>query len=312
MKPSVVVVGGGVIGRTCALELARAGHAVTLVTADAPEDTTSARAGALWMPFHAAPIDQVLRWSARSLPRLEALGGDPASGVRMGEGRMLFRTDARDISWMPHVPGASLVDDPTDAPAGVTSYARATVPLIDMSRHLPWLQAQGAALGVAEVRRRIASVDEARGMADLVLLATALATDALVPGAGMYPIQGQIVRVRNPGGVPWILDGENPAGLSYIIPRVDDVVLGGTDIPHADSTELDPELEQRILATCAALVPALAGQPVMSRAVGLRPARDTVRLEREGDVIHCYGHGGSGVTMAFGCAEDVVALAAAA
>jgi D-amino-acid oxidase len=38
-----------------------------------------------------------------------------------------------------------------------------------------------------------------------------------------------------------------------------------------------------------------------------------VRLEREehGDgtpLVHCYGHGGAGVTLSWGCAADVVAL----
>ena len=38
----VAVVGGGVVGLTCALELARAGHRVRVHTADPPEATTSA------------------------------------------------------------------------------------------------------------------------------------------------------------------------------------------------------------------------------------------------------------------------------
>ena len=42
--------------------------------------------------------------------------------------------------------------------------------------------------------------------------------------------------------------------------------------------------------------------------VGLRPVRPAVRLEREGHVVHCYGHGGAGVTLSWGCAEDVAAL----
>ncbi|HMC79917.1 MAG TPA: FAD-dependent oxidoreductase, partial [Acidimicrobiia bacterium] len=45
--------------------------------------------------------------------------------------------------------------------------------------------------------------------------------------------------------------------------------------------------------------------------VGLRPfRRDSVRLEREpgARVIHNYGHGGSGVTLSWGCAEEVSAL----
>jgi D-amino-acid oxidase len=45
---------------------------------------------------------------------------------------------------------------------------------------------------------------------------------------------------------------------------------------------------------------------------GLRPSRSPVRLESEllpssnKLLIHCYGHGGSGITLAMGCAQDVV------
>jgi D-amino-acid oxidase len=50
---------------------------------------------------------------------------------------------------------------------------------------------------------------------------------------------------------------------------------------------------------------------------GLRPGRrGGCRLERgeEPDgmgrpVVHCYGHGGAGVTCSWGCANEVVALA---
>lgn len=48
--------------------------------------------------------------------------------------------------------------------------------------------------------------------------------------------------------------------------------------------------------------------------VGLRPGRPSVRLDVEYinnvngtlPVIHNYGHGGAGLTLAWGCAEDVV------
>ena len=47
--------------------------------------------------------------------------------------------------------------------------------------------------------------------------------------------------------------------------------------------------------------------------VGVRPCRDEVRLElewKEGHpIIHNYGHGGSGWTIVWGCADDVVHLA---
>jgi D-amino-acid oxidase len=55
---------------------------------------------------------------------------------------------------------------------------------------------------------------------------------------------------------------------------------------------------------------------VLGHAVGLRPARQDVRLEAEprpaGRLVHNYGHGGAGVTLSWGCAEEVVRLVAAA
>ena len=58
--------------------------------------------------------------------------------------------------------------------------------------------------------------------------------------------------------------------------------------------------------------PTLAGARVSGHKVGLRPARPSVRLEAEERgstrIVHCYGHGGAGVTFSWGCAEDVVAL----
>ncbi len=71
----------------------------------------------------------------------------------------------------------------------------------------------------------------------------------------------------------------------------------------------DPATAERILHRARELVPALADARVLGHRVGLRPARAGVRLEREGSVIHCYGHGGSGVTISWGCAAEVAALA---
>jgi D-amino-acid oxidase len=63
------------------------------------------------------------------------------------------------------------------------------------------------------------------------------------------------------------------------------------------------------------MVPALRSAEVLGHRVGLRPARPSVRLESvphadgsPGGVVHCYGHGGAGVTLAWGCADDVVTL----
>jgi D-amino-acid oxidase len=90
------------------------------------------------------------------------------------------------------------------------------------------------------------------------------------------------------------------------------VVVGGTDVEGDWSRTPSPEVADGILARGARLVPGVAGARVIRHKVGLRPARPEVRLERDGRVVHCYGHGGSGVTLSWGCAEEVAELAAAA
>jgi D-amino-acid oxidase len=109
-----------------------------------------------------------------------------------------------------------------------------------------------------------------------------------------------------------VLDDENPAGLTYVVPRGRDVVCGGTAVEGATGTEPDPVVEKAVLERARALVPELRDAPVLSRAVGLRPGRPTVRLDRtvvDGrPVISCYGHGGAGVTLSWGCAADVADL----
>ena len=58
------------------------------------------------------------------------------------------------------------------------------------------------------------------------------------------------------------------------------------------------------------LVPALETGTVVAHRVGLRPARSRVRLEAEDGVVHCYGHGGAGVTLSWGTADEVASLVA--
>ncbi len=305
----MAVVGGGVVGLTCALELARAGHRVRLHTADPLEATTSAVAAAIWFPYRAAPADAVLRWGATSLGVLTGLAGDPATGVRLRPGTYVHRTPEPDLWWTPGVPDvrpATTAELPPGAPAGT----RCTLPVVDTGRYLPWLAAACASAGVRTVPGRVAALDEVPG--DVVVVATGLASGQLLGDDSCVPVQGQVVRLADPGVPGWVLDDDHPEGLTYVVPRGRDVVCGGTAVEGATGTEPDPEVEAAILRRACALVPALRGQPVLSRAVGLRPGRPTVRLERldvDGrPVVACYGHGGAGVTLSWGCAAEVASL----
>ena len=180
-----------------------------------------------------------------------------------------------------------------------------------MGRYLPWLAGKCRAAGVELVRYSVDRLTDLPG--DVVVLAAGLRSGALVGDGAAVPVQGQVVRLANPGLRDWVLDEDNPAGLTYVVPRDEDVVCGGTAVAGATGVGPDPAVEAAILRRVRALVPALRDAAVTSRAVGLRPGRPTVRLDRTETggrpLICCYGHGGAGVTLSWGCAADVVALA---
>ena len=129
--------------------------------------------------------------------------------------------------------------------------------------------------------------------------------------------RGQIVLVANPGLVTSIRDEDHPDGMTYIHPRSHDVVLGGTFQPGDWNDTPDPATTEAILRRCAGLVPELADARPRREAAGLRPARHggprvepaQAPLPRGTRVIHNYGHGGAGVTLSWGCADEVARLA---
>ena len=304
--PDVTVVGGGVVGLTSALRLAQTGAAVRVVTADPPERTTSAVAAAIWSPYRAFPAAVVDAWAAASYGVFAGLAAAGVPGVWMRAGRSLLRTD-EEPSWLSVVPGARVV--PSAVP-GVRAEVDAVVPVVDMGVYLPWLAASCAAAGVQFSTASVTSVAEVEG--SVVVLAAGLRSGPFVDDASSFPVRGQVVRVANPGITGWLLD-ETAAGLTYVVARGADVVCGGTDDEGSWSLAVDAEVESQILERCIALVPSLQGAPVLTRAVGLRPGRPSVRLERVSvdgrPVVCCYGHGGAGVTLSWGCAADVATLA---
>ncbi|MGI8680840.1 MAG: FAD-dependent oxidoreductase [Mycobacteriales bacterium] len=305
----VTVVGAGVIGLTCAVRLAEAGHEVSVTSAEPPAGTTSAVAGALWYPYRAWPPEDVTRWARRSREVFCALAAHETPGVLLRPGRELLRAPAADPWWAVAVPDLRRL--PTaELPAGFADGFGFTAPVLDMGRYLRWLVEQAAGLRVRFGLRRLSGLGEVAG--DAVVNCAGLGAGELVGDAELVPIRGQVVRLANPGLTDWVLDEQNPAGLTYVIPRIEDVVCGGTADIGTGSGGCDPAVEQAILARGRVLVPELADAAVLSRAAGVRPARRSVRLEREGRFVHCYGHGGAGVTLSWGCAEEVRDLVGAA
>jgi D-amino-acid oxidase len=313
----VVVVGAGVIGLSTAHELATAGHEVRVVADRDATQSVSAVAAAIWFP-HAVPANpQVLGSATATYLRLADLAARPETGVRMRTGRVLSRRADSDRSWTTAVAEHRQLPD-SQLPAGVTG-VECTLPLIVTDMYLGWLRQAVVDLGATIGPRSVTTIDElveAEPDCDAVVVAAGIRSGALLgDDTSVYPIRGQVVRLANPGLTDWILDDDNPGGLTYVVPRDHDVVCGGTgEIGSWDDT-IDPAVEASILRRVEALVPELIGAPVLSRAVGLRPGRPDVRLEAvigfARPVIAAYGHGGAGFTLAWGDAARVTALVAA-
>jgi D-amino-acid oxidase len=303
------VVGAGIIGLTCALRLVEAGHSVEIVAAQPPEQTTSSVAAALWYPYRAYPEAVVTRWSAETYRVLSDLSSDPATGIRLQLGRELFRTPTADPWWQSAVPDLRRVRD-GDLPVGYVDGYELIAPVIDMSRHLEWLVAQLHVRRTAVIGQRINRLRDAFGGVDAVINCAGLGSRMLADDRTLRPVRGQVIVVEQCGLADWVLDQSDATKPTYVVPRIHTVILGGTAEDGDEDQTIRPETTQAILRRCAALVPELAYPRIIRARVGLRPARPTVRLEtvdtKEGPVVHCYGHGGAGVTVSYGCAREVV------
>lgn len=318
----VCVVGAGVIGLTCAMRLAESGHSVHILTAAPAAESVSAVAAAIWFPYRALPQERVLAWSMSSLAVFEALAEDPTTGVALRYGIQLHRRDDPDLRWAERLAGlVRLAADELPPWIGsspsILGGVRARLPIIVMSRYLAWLERRCSELGITTASGVLGTVGAADPTADAVVVAVGMGATALLGDGEMTPIRGQVVRLANPGLTDWILDEDDPDQFCYVIPRFDDVVCGGTADVVRRSLKPDSAIEAALLARARALVPDLVNAPIVSRAVGLRPGRTEVRLERCDEldpagrpVVACYGHGGAGVTMSWACADEVVALIA--
>jgi len=310
---NVTVIGSGVIGLSTAHELASHGHKVRVISDQEPLQTVSAIAAAIWFPYHSenSPAADVLL--ARTLARFKALSLIPETGVDLRFGMDIERRADADRSWAKHVADSEVVDAAL-LPEGALSATSGTVPVITMPTYLSWLQDQCQRHGVEFEQRTVNAIGDLRAGADAVVLAGGMrSAELLGDDHSVYPIRGQVIRLANSAGLRnWLSDDDHPGGVCYIIPRRDDIIVGGTDAAHDTNLEIDAQTASEMLARAISLVPQLAGCEVLEHKVGLRPARETIRLERvsgqDMTVIAAYGHGGGGVTLSWGTAQRVVEL----
>lgn len=307
--PDVVVLGAGVAGLTVAHHLGELGMRARVVAAERWDRVVSAAAGALWFPFRCDPPELVNRWAGRSRAWLMELAArDPSAGVDVLD--LYESASTPERPWWAEAAGEIELLKSPRGPVPFTWKVR--VPRCEPALFLPWLEAR---LPTPIETRRVASFDELD--ADVVVNCTGLAARALTGDSELKAVFGQTAIVE-PGNIDLsesVEDDRTMERLFYSIPRRGTVVLGGCAEPSPDDRAPTPTPEMRAAILERAVAFGFAPGRLVRDSAGLRPYRSSVRLEldprptaRGARVIHNYGHGGAGYTLARGCAEDVARL----
>ena len=300
--PDILIVGGGVIGLSCAAYLVRQGAAVALLDrGDLGQQASWAGAGIIppGDPDRAhTPFDRLRAFSSRLFPVLSqelreqtgldngyvVCGGlelpDPAEEAPTDEWR------AEGIAYQELTAGELRRREPDLAPTVARGYWLPQMAQVRNPRHVKALIAYCSARGVrlepncgvrALVRdgERIVAVETERGRreAGRFLLASGAWADQLLEQVGwrpgIHPVRGQIALLNTgrEGVRPLLLQGKR-----YLVPRTDGRLLAG-------STEEDAGFDARptagaiegLLGFAASLVPSLAGAALERCWAGLRP-----------------------------------------
>ena len=334
-------------GLTTALCLQRRGFAVTIAADRFAPHVTSVVAGALWewppaVCGHDRNLDRAKAWAERSYRVFAELAANPAAGVFIRPVAFYFRRPVAENPLLHNKRNelariardfrhdAALIQENAVNPAlGFRDAYSHLAPMVDTDVYLAWLMKEVQAAGCRIVERKLHSLHDgllAEFEAGAVVNCSGLGARDLGDDT-VYPLRGAVIRVRNDGrAIPRITqahcvshDGASPDPVFiFIVPRgCDQLILGGFAEPNESRLDIgldNYEPVREVLRRCVEFLPALRGvkiddvEPVR---VGLRPARQqNVRLERQHgtSIVHNYGHGGSGVTLSWGCAEDAAKL----
>lgn len=332
----LAVVGGGVVGLTCALAAIDAGWNVTVYDAGSQRRASDVAAGMLGSlgeghPGEEALLDMSVE-SARLWPSLLKRLADP--GILVADdslfvafsgadaeylrrlARFVWSTDAEVASRLTELTAAQVrTAAPMLSSRAVGGYLAHGERAVDNRRLLSSLRESLDAAGAEFAATRV--LDLADVQADQIVLAAGLDSTALWPGLRMYGAKGEVLRLRR---TTWSVAGPGQVVRAriadrnvYLVPRSDGVVVGATQYEAVDLDDRMPQVGgvADLLGDACEVMPALRTYELVEVGAGLRPVTSDGLpvIERVDDrVVVAAGHGRNGILLAPLTARRVVEL----
>jgi glycine/D-amino acid oxidase-like deaminating enzyme len=320
----IAVIGAGIVGLSTALRVVEdvQNAEVTVIAEKFYNETTSFGAAGLWEPYQLAgtPDSLVNEWGQQAFDHFLKLYNSReagAVGVQLLTVYQLFQNgeDTTPPSWKEIVFNyARLTSDDLrkmGLPSRFVSGASFGTLVVEQRLYLHWLYRKLEMMGVKFIQQRVESLNQLSGYKAIINCA-GIGGGLFNSDPHIFPIRGQVVRVR----APWI-KACYFWGTNYIIPQTESIVLGGTAQHNDWDTSNSLKNVDAIISEAASLFPALREAKEPQAWAGLRPARGTAGVRLGGELVnignssnvplvHCYGHGGAGITIGMGCANDAI------
>ena len=308
-----IVVGGGVIGLSCALRARQRGLDVVVLERGRPgAGSTQAAAGVLAPDPETPGFTALARRSAGLWPALAEELGD-VGYTRCGSIALAYEDETPDLEgeWLDretvlaHEPGVSqecvggvlLAEDASVDPRRVVDALCATLgkavrtgsEVVELSPH------------------EVELADGSRVGADHVVLAAGAWSARLAPRLPVRPVKGQTVRLRGPLPATRIIRSEHV----YVVPRASGETVIGATVEEAGFDESVSDVATTaLLAGAIRALPAVAGLERVEASIGLRPGTpdDGPLIGEWEGLLVAAGHYRNGVLLAPVTAEAVAAL----
>ncbi|XP_056313511.1 D-amino-acid oxidase-like isoform X2 [Danio aesculapii] len=294
----VCIIGAGVIGLSTAQSIYQHFHSrVSPLTIEVYADiftplTTSDGAAGLWQPYlYDKGNVKETQWNKETFNYLLSFLASPDSvkmGIFLQSGYNLCAEPMPEPSFKEAVLGfRQLSKRELEMFPGYSFGWFNTALMIEGKTYLPWLMNWLKQKGVTFFQRKIDSFKELSDSgADVIINCSGVRSGELQPDPELQPARGQIIKVDAPWLKHWVITHDSTSGVydsPYIIPGSRLVTVGGV-FQVGNWNRLNSSVDHKGIWEAAC------------------------KLEPSLQIIHNYGHGGFGLTIHRGCAEEAARL----